>query len=96
MSDTDLIRRGDALDVLTDWSLDPVEAIAKMRALPAVQPAPVTVEKAARVLLADLNSVKPVGLWGDAWQSLSVSEGYAWDRMSNALRALIPQEKPHE
>ena len=33
--DNDLIRRGDALDVLTDWSLGPEEAIAKMRAIPA-------------------------------------------------------------
>jgi hypothetical protein len=30
MSDTDLIRRGDALDVLTDWSLELAEAIAAL------------------------------------------------------------------
>jgi len=45
-NDNDLIRRGDALDAYTDWTLEPEEAIAKLRAIPAVvasQPAdPVT------------------------------------------------------
>ncbi len=54
----------------------------------AAQPAPVTVEEAARVLLADLNRVKPVGMWGDAWPEINKKEGYAWNRMAAALRAL--------
>jgi len=35
-NDNDLIRRGDALNIYTDWTLGPEEAIAKLRALPAV------------------------------------------------------------
>ena len=38
MSDKDLIRRGEALDIFTDWSLGPEEAIAELRTLPAAAP----------------------------------------------------------
>jgi len=36
---TDLIPRDAALKIYTDWTLGPEEAIAKLRAIPAIDPA---------------------------------------------------------
>jgi hypothetical protein len=91
MSDTDLIRRGDALDVLTDWSLDPAEAIAKMRALPAVQPAPVTVEEAARVLYE-----QPYHVMAKAFDAMDEMEGLGADTIFGAALRALAGEKPNE
>jgi len=44
MSDDDLIRRGDALDAMCKGPRTVQERIDEIRALPAAQPAPVTVE----------------------------------------------------
>jgi hypothetical protein len=57
MSDDDLIRRGDALDAMLTGPRTVQERIDLIRALPAVQPAPVTVEEAARVLLDNPDAV---------------------------------------
>jgi len=101
MSDDDLIRRMDAVQACQvgtsdEWSRSTKDGYNQaatdcymniLKIAPAAQPA-VTVEEAARVLLRDLNSVKPVGMWGDAWPSINKNEGYAWNRMASALRAL--------
>jgi hypothetical protein len=92
MSDTDLIRRKDVTEILFDegWYGN---TLTRIDHLPAVQPAPVTVEAAARVLLnapfADRDKAANAMLnWG-------LSPFTAADSLTAALRALAG-EKPNE
>ena len=64
MNDNNLIRRGDALDVLTDWSLGPEEAIAKMRAVPA-SPALQEARDKIAALEAEINRMRQALEWVD-------------------------------
>jgi len=53
---TDLIPREAALKIYTDWTLGPEEAIAKLRAIPAIDPA--AIREAALIEAAELMNVR--------------------------------------
>ena len=71
MTDSDLIRRNDVMEILLDegWYGD---TFGRIEDIPAVQPATVTVEQAARVLL----DAMPVdfGHDGPRWVAASAAE----------------------
>ena len=94
MSDDDLIRRGDAMYAC--HSLDPEGVIL---CIPAAQPAPVTVEEAARVLLDAcpnplFDQLKPL-MMGEIVERFvgqnedgeeSYTRSVSWDTMKQVIR----------